>query len=183
MVKPMVFLVVTYGCDSWTIKEAERQTIESSNCGEGEGFFSFLSFFFFFEQALKRPLDSRSWNKSTIRKSILNIHRKDWCLRLKPQYFGFFVCWTNSLARSWCWERLKAKGEGSDRRWEGWISLLTQCRWIWANSRHWRRIRKPGLLHSIRSKSSIQLSHWSANNKNEGKRSSGTYIQWNITQS
>ena len=74
MVKPMVFLVVTYGCDSWTIKEAERQTIESSNCGEGKGFFSF---FLFFEKALKSPLDSRSRNKSTIRKSILNIHSKD----------------------------------------------------------------------------------------------------------
>ena len=37
MVKAMVFLVVTYGCDSWMIKKAERQRTDSSNCGVGKG--------------------------------------------------------------------------------------------------------------------------------------------------
>ena len=37
--------------------------------------------------------------------------------------------------RPWCWERLKAGGEGDDRRWDGWVASPTQWTWIWANSR------------------------------------------------
>ena len=36
MVKAMVFPVVMYGCESWTIKKAECQTIDALNCGVGE---------------------------------------------------------------------------------------------------------------------------------------------------
>ena len=36
LVKAMVFLVVTYGCESWTIKKAEHQRTELLNCGVGE---------------------------------------------------------------------------------------------------------------------------------------------------
>ena len=36
LVKAMVFPVVMYGCESWTIKKAECQTIEALNCGVGE---------------------------------------------------------------------------------------------------------------------------------------------------
>ena len=37
--------------------------------------------------------------------------------------------------RSWCWERLRAGGEGGDRGWDGWMALLTQWTWVWANSK------------------------------------------------
>ena len=36
LVKAMVFLVVMYGCESWTIKKAERRRIDVLNCGVGE---------------------------------------------------------------------------------------------------------------------------------------------------
>ena len=36
LVKTMVFPVVMYGCESWTVKKAERQRIDASNCGAGE---------------------------------------------------------------------------------------------------------------------------------------------------
>ena len=36
--------------------------------------------------------------------------------------------------RPWCWERLRARGEGVDRGWDGWMASLTQQTWIWANS-------------------------------------------------
>ena len=38
VVKAMVFLVVMYGCESWTIKKAEHQRIDALNCGAGEDF-------------------------------------------------------------------------------------------------------------------------------------------------
>ena len=36
LVKPMVFPVVMYGCESWTVKKPERQRIDALNCGVGE---------------------------------------------------------------------------------------------------------------------------------------------------
>ena len=34
----------------------------------------------------------------------------------------------------WCWERLRAEGEGGDRGWDGWMASSTQWMWVWANS-------------------------------------------------
>ena len=50
--------------------------------------------------------------------------------------------------RSWCWERLKAGGEGDNRGWDGWMASLIQCTWIWASSGTWWRTGKPGMLQS-----------------------------------
>ena len=36
--------------------------------------------------------------------------------------------------RLWCWERLKAGGEGNNRGWDGWMASPTQWTWVWANS-------------------------------------------------
>ena len=36
--------------------------------------------------------------------------------------------------RPWCWERLRAGGEGSHRGWDGWMASPTQWTWVWANS-------------------------------------------------
>ena len=39
--------------------------------------------------------------------------------------------------RPWCWERLKAGGEGDDRGWDGWMTSLTQWTWVWVSSGSW----------------------------------------------
>ena len=49
----------------------------------------------------------------------------------------------------WCWGRLRARGEGGDRGWDGWIASLTQWSWIWANSRRQWRTGKAGVLQSM----------------------------------
>ena len=51
--------------------------------------------------------------------------------------------------RPWCWERLKAGGEGDDRGWDGWMASLTQWRWIWVDSRSWWWTGRPGVLWSV----------------------------------
>ena len=48
--------------------------------------------------------------------------------------------------RFWCWKRLKARGEGGDRGWDGWMASLTQWTWVWPNS--WRT-GKPSVLQSM----------------------------------
>ena len=51
--------------------------------------------------------------------------------------------------RPWCWERLRAGGEGGDRGWGGWMAPLTQWSWVSAISRRWWRTGKPGVLQSM----------------------------------
>ena len=69
-------------------------------------------------------------------------------LKLKLQYFG--LMWrADSLERPWCWERLKAGGEGDDREWDGWVVSPTQWTWIWVSSGSWWWTGKPGVLQSM----------------------------------
>ena len=58
-------------------------------------------------------------------------------LKLKLQYFGYLVWRADSLKRPWCWERLRAGGEGDNRGWDGWMVSLTQWTWVWVNSGNW----------------------------------------------
>ena len=58
--------------------------------------------------------------------------------------------------RSWCWERVRAEGEGGDRRWDGWMASLTQWTWVWAKSGRWWRTGKPGMVQSMES---LRLRH------------------------
>ena len=60
------------------------------------------------------------------RKSTLNIHWKDWCWSWSS---NTLVTWCEEPAhwkRLWCWERLRAGGEGGDRGWEGWMASPIQ---------------------------------------------------------
>ena len=49
----------------------------------------------------------------------------------------------------WCWERLKAGGEGDDRGWDGWMASPTQWTWILASSGSWCGTGRPGVLQSM----------------------------------
>ena len=51
--------------------------------------------------------------------------------------------------RPWCWERMKAGGEGGERGWDGWMASLTRWTWVWASSRSWWWTGKPGMLQSM----------------------------------
>ena len=55
-----------------------------------------------------------------------------------PQSSNTLATWCKELThwkRPWCWERLKAGGEGDDRGWAGWMASLTRWTWVWASSR------------------------------------------------
>ena len=51
--------------------------------------------------------------------------------------------------RHWCWERLKAGGEGINRGWDGWMASQTQWTWVWVDSGSWWWIGRPGVLWSM----------------------------------
>ena len=48
--------------------------------------------------------------------------------------------------RPWCWERLRAGGEGDDRGWDGWMASPTQWTWVWVDSRSWWWTGRSGML-------------------------------------
>ena len=79
------------------------------------------------------------------RKSGLNIHWKDWCWSWSSSTLATWCEVLTHLKRPWCWERLKAGGEGDDRGWDGWMASLTQ----WVNSGIWWWTGKPSMLQSM----------------------------------
>ena len=58
-------------------------------------------------------------------------------LKVKLQYLATWCEELIHLKRPWCWEKLKAGGEGDYREWDGWMASLTQWTWVWVNSGSW----------------------------------------------
>ena len=79
------------------------------------------------------------------RRSVLNIHWKDWWWSWSPNTLAAW-CKEMTQKRSWCWERLKAGGEGDDRGRDDWMASPRQWTWVWASSRRLWRTGKPGML-------------------------------------
>ena len=91
------------------------------------------------------------------RKSTLNIHWKDWCWNSNT-----LATWCEQPThwkRPWCWERLKAKGEGGSRRWDGQIPQPTQRTWTGANSGRYWSTEEPGVLQFL----GLQRETWFSN--------------------
>ena len=53
------------------------------------------------------------------------------------------------IGKDWCWERLRAGGEGDDRGWDGWMASQIEWTWVWVNSGSWRWTGRPGVLRSM----------------------------------
>ena len=64
---------------------------------------------------------------------------------LRPPWCKELTHWT----RPWCWERLKARGEGDDTGWDDWMASLTRGTWVWASSRSWWWTGKSGVMQSM----------------------------------
>ena len=132
----MVFPVVMYGCESWTIKKAECQRIDAFEL-------------WCWRRLLRLPWTARSSNQSVLKKSVLNIHWKDWCWSWSS---NTWATWCEELTHwkiPWCWERLKAGGEGDNWGWDGWMAFPTQWTWVRASSGSWWWTRKLGVLQSM----------------------------------
>ena len=135
IVKVMVFPIVMYGCESWTIKKAERWRIDAFEMWRWRRLF-------------RVPWTAKRSNWSILKETDPEYSLEGLMLKLKFQYFGRCEEPTR-WKRSRCWERLKAGGEGGNRGWDGWMASLTQWTWIWANyGRQWRT-GKPGVLQSM----------------------------------
>jgi len=104
------------------------------------------------EKTLESPLDCKDIQPVNLKgnQSWIFIGRTD--AEAKSQYFGLLMRRMTYWKRPWCWERLKAGGEGDDRGWDGWIASLTWCPWVWVSSGSWWWTGKPGVVPSKESK-------------------------------
>ena len=84
-----------------------------------------------------------------IRKSVLNVHWKDWCWSWNSNTLATWCEEFTHLTRPWCWERLRARGEGDNRGWDGWMASSNQWTWVWVSSGIWRWTGRPGVLQSM----------------------------------
>ena len=77
---------------------------------------------------------------------MLNIHWKDWCWSWSSNTWANWCRELTYLKRPWCWERLRAGGEGDDRGLDGGMASRTQWTWIWVDSGSWWWTERPGIL-------------------------------------
>ena len=70
-------------------------------------------------------------------KSVLNIHWGGWCWSWNSNTLATWCEELTHWKRPWCWERLKAGGEGDNKGQDGWMASLTQWTWVWVNSESW----------------------------------------------
>ena len=63
--------------------------------------------------------------------------RKEWCWSWSSSTLATWCKELTHWERPWCWERLKAGGEGDYRGWDSWMASLTRSTWVWASSGSW----------------------------------------------
>ena len=98
------------------------------------------------EKTLESPLDYKEIKSVNLRESTLNIHWKDWCWSWSSNTLAAWCEELTHLKRPWCWERLRAGGEGDDRGWNGWMASPTQWSWVWVDFGSWWWTGRPGVL-------------------------------------
>ena len=98
LVKAVVFLVVVYGCESWTVKKAERRRIDAFEL-------------WCWRRLLRVPWTARRSNQSIVKEISPGISLEGMMLKLKLQYFGHLMREVDSLEKT-----LMLGGIGGTRR-------------------------------------------------------------------
>ena len=87
LVKAMVFPVVMYGCESWTVKNAEHRRIDAFEL-------------WCWRRLLRVPWTGRRSNQSILKEISSGCSLEGLMLKLKPQYFGHVIRRTDSLEKT-----------------------------------------------------------------------------------
>ena len=105
LVKAMVFPVVMYGCESWTIKKAERQRIEAFEL-------------WCWRRLLRVPWTARRSNQSILKEISPGCSLEGLMLRLKLQYLGHLMGRADSFEKTLMLEKIEGRRRGRQRmRW------------------------------------------------------------------
>ena len=136
LVKVMVFPVVMYGCESWTIKKAECQRIDAFEL-------------WCWRRLLRVPWTARRSNQSILKEISPEYLSEGQMLKLKFQYLGHLIWRTDSLEKT----LMLGKIEGWRRRIQQrmrWLNgFMTRWTLVWVSSRSWWWTGKPGVLQTM----------------------------------
>ena len=149
LVKAMVFPVVMYGCENWTIKKAKHQRIDAFEL-------------WCWRRLLRGLWTARRPNQCILKEISPEYSLEGLMLKLQLQYFShlmqiFPMSQLNHWKRPWYWERLKAGGDG-------WVASPTRWTSVWASTKSWWWTGKPGVLQSVGLQSQTRLSNWTGLN-------------------
>ena len=133
LVKAMVFPVVTYGCESWTVRKVERWRTDAFEL-------------WCWRRLLRVPWTARRSNPSILKEISPGVHWKDWCWGWNSSTLATWCEKLTHWKRPWFWEGLGERGEGDDRGWDGCMATLTRWTWVWVNSGSWWWTGRPGML-------------------------------------
>ena len=125
LVKAVVFPVVMYGCENWTIQKAEHWRIDAFEL-------------WCWKRCLRVPWTARRSNQSILKEISPGCSLEGLMLNWNSSTLATWCGELTHWKRPWCWERLRAGGEGDDRGWDGWMTSPTQWTWVWVNSGSWR---------------------------------------------
>ena len=133
LVKAMVFPVVMYGYERWTIKKAERRRIDTFEL-------------WCWRRLLRVPWTARRSNQSILKELSPEYSLEGLMLKLKLQYFGHPMGRADSLEKTLMLGKIEARGEGDNKGWDGWMASLTQWTWVWVDSGSWWWTGRAGVL-------------------------------------
>ena len=136
IVKYMVFPVVMYGCESWTIKKAERWRIDAFEL-------------WCWKRLLRVPWTARRSNQFILREISPEYSLEGLMLKLKLQYFGHLIRRTDSFEKTLMLGKIEGWRRRGSRGWDGWMASPTQWTWVWINSGNWWWTGRPGVLQSM----------------------------------
>ena len=133
----MVFPVVMYGCESWTIKKAEHRRIDAFEL-------------WCWRRLLRVPWTSRRSNQSILKEISPEYSLEGLMLKLKLQYFDHLMWRTDSLEKTLMLGKIEGRRRGRQRmRWLDGITNSMDMSLTWASSRSWWWTGKPVMLQSM----------------------------------
>ena len=119
LVKAVVFPVVMYGCENWTIKKAEHWKVAFELCCW---------------RLLRVPWTARRSNQSILKEISPEYSLEGLMLKLKLQYFGHLMQRIDSLEKTLMLGKIEGRRRGDDRGWDGWMASPTWWTCVWASS-------------------------------------------------
>ena len=118
IVKPMVFPVVMYRCESWSTKKAEHQRINA--------------FELWYKRRLRVPWTARRSNKSILKEINPEYSLEGLMLKLKLQYFGYLMQRADSLEKTLMLEKIEGRRRRGQQRMDGitnWVNMNLSKLW------------------------------------------------------
>ena len=136
LVKVMVFPVVVYGCESWTIKKAECWRIDPFEL-------------WFWKRLLRVPWTARRSNQSILKEIGVEYSLEGLMLKLKLKYCGHLMWRTNLLEKTLMLGKIEGRKRREWQRMRCWMASPTRWTWVWTSCGSWWWTGRSGMLQSM----------------------------------